>query len=389
MVRLSSQLMVSLVATACLMQLGAVAAAGDGAEMTMQVEVSQDGRFVSGLTAEDFVVRDKGKEVQVVGVQEVDLEDGSEALPEEAYRQLILLFDLEFAEPLFVVQATDIAKELIRPERLANTRVLIAAHEPEVGLRIELDFTDHRERLLEMLDTLHDEHQRRLGSSSATAGPVITGDDLISSRASNLESEKGMVQMEQGRILELVRSLSRLEPRTRSVPGSTQVVVFSPGFDGSVILGNQNTQRLDAAWSAEQAEAATQGNFSAVGSSERYGGGLVETAFFEMLSEYARSGVPIQGVEIVFTGDSRPVLRGAQGPNGLILMAERTGGRVFRGTRDELSETAQSIQQPDGFYLLTFQTRSLDSGRYRKLQVRLKNRSKGVEILAPPGYYIP
>jgi hypothetical protein len=114
----------------------------------------------------------------------------------------------------------------------------------------------------------------------------------------------------------------------------------------------------------------------------------VETAFFEMLSEYARSGAPIQGVEIEFTGDSRPVLRGAQGPNGLILMAERTGGRVFRGTRDELTEMTQALQPPS-FYLLTFQPRSVESGRYRKLDVRLKDRLKGVEILAPPGYFVP
>ena len=40
-------------------------------------------------------------------------------------------------------------------------------------------------------------------------------------------------------------------------------------------------------------------------------------------------------------------------------------------------------------YLLTFQPRSGESGRYRKLDVRLKDRLEGVEVLAPPGYYVP
>jgi len=354
----------------------------------IQVEVHRDGQPQLGLTAEDFLVRDKGKVVPVVDVLEVGVESDNENLPEEAYRQLLLLFDLEFSEPLFVMQATDVARQMISPERLVNTRVLIAAHEPGIGLKVELDLTDNRDRLLEVLGTIHDEHQRRLGSSGTTAGPVISGDDLIASRASNLESDKGIVQQEQGRILDLVRTLSRLELLARSVPGSTQVVLFSPGFDSSVVLGNDRTQRFDAAWSAEQSETSARGDLAPVEGAARYGGGLVETALFEMLSDYARSGVPVQGVKIEIKGDSRPVERGLQGPNGLNLMATRTDGEVYRGTRDELTEMTQSLQ-PSSFYLLTFQSRGVESGRYRKLDVRLKDRLKGVEILAPRGYYVP
>ena len=396
MVRIDTRTPVSLILALILLQIGSVAfggplqAAGEGLDVPIQVEVRKDGQFLSGLTAADFVVRDKGKEVPVVDVLEVDLDAEGDALPEEAYRQLLLLFDLEFAHPLFVVQATDVARELINAERLANTRVLIAAHEPFMGLRVELDLTDDRERLLEVLDTLRDEHQRRLGSSSATAGPVIGGDDLITSRARNLESEKGIVQQEQGRILELVRSLSRLEPSARAVPGSTQVVFFSPGFDSSVILGNDATQRFDAAWSGEQAEASARGDVSAVNDATRYGGGLVETALFEVLSDYARLAVPIQAVKIEIKGDSRPAERGARGLNGLTIMVERTGGQVFTGTRDQLSELTRGLRPPGSFYLLTFESRSIKSrGRYRKLVVRLKKSAKNVKILAPPGYYVP
>lgn len=359
-------------------------------DVAIQVEVYKDGQSVSGLTAEDFVVRDKGKEVLVVDLLEVDLAANTENLPEEAYRQLLLLFDLEFSDPLFVVQATDIAGQLITAELLANTRVLIVAHEPGFGLRIEVDFTDNNEPLLEMLKTLHDEHQRRLGSSGTAAGPIISGDDLLSSRARNTESDKGMVQLEQGRILELVRSLSHLLPRARSVMGSSQLVIFSPGFDSSVILGNDATQRFDAAWSGRQSEAAARGDVSAVESASRYGGGLVETALFEVLEDYRRSNVPIQGVKIDIKSASRPAERGAQGPNGLTIMADRTGGQVFRGTRDELYEITQSLEPAEAFYLLTFQSRSpKSSGAYRRLKVGLKGQSMDVQVVAPRGYLVP
>ena len=65
-----------------------------------------------------------------------------------------------------------------------------------------------RDRLLEMLDIMRREHESRLGSSGASAGPLISGDDLITSRARDTESDKGIVQQEQGRILKLIRTLS-------------------------------------------------------------------------------------------------------------------------------------------------------------------------------------
>ena len=173
---------------------GPLPPAGGGPNVPIQVEVYKDGQPVSGLSAEEFVVRDKGKPVPVIGLLEVDLAAGGDNLPEEAYRQILMLFDLEFSDPLFVVQATDIARELISPELLANTRVLIAVHEPGTGLRIEVDFTARSEPLLEMLDILHDEHRSRLGSSGPSAEPVIT-------------------------------SLSRRSNAIGNVPGSSRIVV--------------------------------------------------------------------------------------------------------------------------------------------------------------------
>ena len=369
---------------------GPLPPAGGGLTVAMQVEVSRGGVPMSGLSFEDFVVRDKGKELSVVDVLEVISDGGGIELPEEAYRQLLLLFDLEFPDPRFVVRATDFAKELLSPNRFATTRVLIAAHEPSSGLRIEVELTDDRDRLLEMLGILHDEHERRIASSVATSGPVVTGDDLITSRARNNESDKGIVQREQGRILGLVQSLSRLEVLTRSVPGSTQVVLFSPGFDSSVILGNQATQQLDSQGSVEQAEASARGDFSAVNSASRYGGGLVETALFETLSDYARMGVPIHSVDIQQNGESRPVRMGAQGPNGLTIMAGRTGGQVFRGSGDLREEVSLALQPAGSIYLLTFQSRAIKSrGRYRRVDVRLKERTKDLKVTAPRGYFVP
>lgn len=359
--------------------------------ISIHAEVAQDGRPLRDLGVTDFVVRDKGKSVEVAEVIEIDFDDCDGGAVERPFRQLLFLFDLEFSHPQFMFRATDLAREMIEPGRLACTEVLIATHEPSTGMRIEVELTNDRDRLVETLGLLHDESERRLDSATGTAsGPVVTGDDLIEARARNQESEKGIVQREQGRILGLIRTLARLESLTRSVPGSSQVVVFSPGFDSSVILGNQATQQFDAAFSASQSEASARGEVWAVNDATRYQGGLVEKALFEMLSDYDRSGVPIQVVKIEVDGaDNRPVERGAQGPNGLTIMAERTGGQIYRGAGGQILEEIRGLEPAGAIYLLTFKTRSFDSGRYRKLDVRLKKSTKSVELSAPPGYYVP
>lgn len=383
-------LVVALVLRLAVVALGAEPAlAQREGTLVFQAEVVRKGESVSGLKAEDFVVRDKGKPVPVIELLEIDGQ--AEFVPDAAYRRLYLLFDLEFSSPLFVVQATDVARELLTPDRLAATEVAIVAHEPGVGLRVEVDPTDDVTRLTEKLHTMRSEHERRLGSPRVASEPTIrvSGDDLIEARARGTESDKGIVQQAQGRILELLRSLKRLEPMTRTVPGSSRVVIFSPGFDSSVILGNQVTDGFDAARSAARSEAAATGNLTATGGATRYGGGLVEEALFETLSEYDRSGVPIDAVQIELVGESSTATRGARGANGLSIVTGRTGGRVLRGTRPELLEAIDAFHPAGHLYLLTIQPRGTESGRYRKLDVGLKNRVKGTKVLAPPGYYVP
>jgi hypothetical protein len=359
--------------------------------VVVQVEVTRGGQPVEGLTVDDFVIRDKGKAVAVLDVTEVSYESAAEDLPDNAFRQLFLLFDLEFSSAYSTVQAIDLAKELLTPERLATTEVLIAAHEPTTGLRIEMNLTHDRDRLVEMLGVMRREHESRLASSGAGTDPVIrvSGDDLISARARHTESGKSVVQEEQGRILGLIRSLARLEPSTRLIPGSSKVVVFSGGFDSSVILGNQATDRFDAAWSAEQSEAAARGDVAATAGATRYGGGLVEEALFAMLDKYDRSGAPIHAVTVERTDELRSFDKGARGQNGLTIMSRRTGGEVLRGARDHLAEEIETLESTASIYLLTFQPRGGESGLYRKLDVRLKKGGKKATIAAPRGYYVP
>jgi len=344
--------------------------------VAIQLEVSVDGQPLRGLTAEDFHVRDKGREALVVEAAEVD------------HRQLLFLFDLEFTTLEQTVRAVELALELVSESLPASDRVAIVTHAPSTGLGLLLAPTAERSKISAALGTLREQQQGR--PSSSTTGPVVSADDLITARARNLESEKGIVQREQGRILGLVRSLAKLDRVARSVPGGSQVILFSRGFDSSVVLGNVGTQRLDQAWSTEQSEAAARGELWSVGDASRYGGGFVETELFEVLANYSRLGVPIQAVRLQPEGDARRVERGAQGPNGLVLMAEKTGGQVFVDSGDRVAEMSKALTPQGSAYLLTFKPRGLKSaGRYRRLDVTLENPVEGASLIVPPGYYEP
>jgi len=358
--------------------------------IALRLEVQSDGEPLRGLTAESFRVRDKGREAPIADLIEVDLEMEGGRIPEAAGRLLLFLFDLELTEPVLVVRATDLAQELLSGSLLPSDRVVIATHEASSGLRVELNPTAERQEITEALDSLREEEARRVSGGSLAAGPLVTGDDLVTSRARGTESAKGIVQTEQGRILGLVRSLSMLERLARFMPGNSQVVLFSEGFDSSVILGNQATQRLDQASLTAQSEASARGQVSAVNSAGRYGGGVVETAFFEMLSCYKRLGVPIQAIRLESAADIPGVERGARGPNGLVLMAEKTGGQMIPATGDAVRQMRDTLAPVGATYVLTFEPRfSKPEGRYRRVDVKLENPVGDTRLIFPPGYYEP
>lgn len=358
--------------------------------VSIHAEVIDKGQPVEGLTLEDFLVKDKGKVVEVVEVVEMDFEDCDSGPVERPYRRLLFLFEMDFSPPQFTVDALDLAGEMIASDRLACTEVLIATHEPGSGLRIEEELTANRESLLARLETMRKLVAGRVGSPTSPVGAIVPEDDLTGSRAGTLRSQKSVEQIEQERILWLVRSLARFTSIMQTVPGSSQVVVFSVGFDSSVVVGSQAAQLFDPDSSAGQAGTTAGGGLQAADATDGYHGAVVEKAFFEMLSDYDRLSVPIHAITIEEKGRNyHQAGRRVEDPSGLTLMTGRTGGELFRGTRSELAEETRALEPTGSIYLLTFKPRSLDSGRFRKLDVRLTNRTEGVKVLTPRGYFVP
>ncbi len=106
---------------------------------------------------------------------------------------------------------------------------------------------------------------------------------------------------------------------------------------------------------------------------------MVETALFDMLAEYRRIGAPIQALRM-----GEGARRGAQGPDGLRIMSQQSLGGLFRDPAD----LARAMEPPEVLYLLTIEPRSARAeGRYRRLEVTLRDAPDGVSLLYRPGYY--
>ena len=365
---------------------GELTSAGAENLVALHLEVAAASSPIHGLTAADFEVREKGKKVSLVDVVEVGEEAGAGTYPEAWRRQVLLLFDLELSGPAQFLRALDLAQEVISAGLPVGTRIAVATHRPGVGLQLELGPTSVDQEVTEVLEALRLEQSEQLGG--AAAGPLITAEDLVTSRARGTEAAKGRVQHQQGRIMRFVRSLAGLQLLAREVPGGSQVLVFSEGFDSGVILGNPATQRLDQAWSTAQSEAAARGDIAAVNTATRHGGGVVETALFETLSSYEKSGCPIHAIRLESGADSPSPEKGGRGPNGLVIITEKTEGRLVAEAEDAGRSIGRLLQPLGSTYLLVFAPpTSAPKGRYRKLDIKLEYGEGDVALSAPPGYY--
>ena len=100
----------------------------DGRSDVVVVEVpvnvsNRDGESVRGLTAEDFVLSDEGREQEITNLEVIDLEilevadyeakQVREQLPSSARRHFLLLFDLSFSDPNRILRARQAARDWV------------------------------------------------------------------------------------------------------------------------------------------------------------------------------------------------------------------------------------------------------------------------------------
>jgi VWFA-related protein len=404
----------------------------DVVEVQVPVNViGRDGEPVRGLTAEDFQIRDRGDLRTIRGFEVVDLDvlvpgpetttsDLEEAIPAAARRHFLLLFDLTFSDPASVIKARKAAQRFVLNELHPTDLVAVAVYTADVGPRLVVTFTPDRAQLARALDTLGAPRllDRRSaldplrfmivdperssfsspGSREADRGPQgainLGADQSLQSylRVIANEMEKAEKSFERGRIATWIGSLGEMAKMMAGIEGRKNVVLFSEGFDGRLMLGRGPDASDQAARQDRQAIASGQHWF--VDTDDIYGNTALQNHATRMMTEFRRAGCVIQAVDISGLGDSSAEERRAHttGQDALFFLANETGGTLFEDANDFDDQLASVLERSSVTYVLTFAADDIElDGSFHRLDVKLRDgaASRGIDIVHREGYYAP
>lgn len=385
--------------------------------------VDRQGRPVRDLTAADFQVYDDGDRQEIVGFEVVDLEilqpgetrtEIERALPPVARRHFLLLFDLSFSSPSALIKARHAARQFVLEALHPTDLVAVATHAIEDGARLLVTFTPDRAQVARAIDTLGAPRLLALGrqdplrfiiedpataefeaarDTTASAGGDAT-DVLQQSLAAHLRIVgKQMARMERsfarGRVSSWSASMADLARMLDNVRGRKQVVYFSEGFDGRLMLGRQ-PDALDPEQQQDQ-RALQRGQHWMVDTDELFGNAPLLSDVHQMLEEFRRADCAIQAVDISGLGADLPEQHriARVGQDALFYVANETGGELVEDANDLGRELEQVLERSTLTYLLTFRPSALEpDGAYHRLKVRA-DLPRGAELSHRPGYYAP
>ncbi len=378
-------------------------------EVPVQV-IGSDGKPVRGLTADHFEVYEGRKKQPLVGFEALDLAsrpaEGPEGKtappPVAARRHFLMMFDFTFSSPAGLTKARDAARTFV--EQLHPSDVVsVASYTSDKGTELLLQFTGDRGQILAGIDRLGLRAFRREEQAPDPLGLIVVNDmldDPIINTGGGTGGGRGAVdrsEMErvvanefartsqitrERSVANMTRSYGELARMMAGVRGRKYLVLFSEGFDASLLSGTANTdEQLDMAGGEE---------IWNVDSTSRFGSSKTVSQVEEMLEEFRRADCVIQAVDIA--GLRAGVVGHAQfagGKDSLFLMARETGGELFENINQLDVAVAKVLERTSVTYVLAFQPEVERDGKYHRLRVELKNGPKGARLVHRPGYYAP
>ncbi len=380
------------------------------------VQVTLDGRPLRGLTADDFEVLEGRKRHPIISFEEIDLAlydsvspQAMRSLPLAARRHFLLLFDLSFSAPSAVVKARQAARDLVATGMHPTDLAAVATYSEARGADLVLGFTADRAQIeaaieglgvVDPIQRVSDPLRLRIAELEAvfarrsvleeSGGGQGLGPDADATMLEALKDQaylsgRATLDQKKNQILALSSSMVDLAEVMAAVDGRKQVVYFSEGFESSVLLGTTDAKRIQ-----EIAEDAQFGEFWKIDSDERYGSGATQSSLLEMLDRFRRSDCVIQAVDIGGLRAEGDVQARPEGQEGLFIMANQTGGELYRNYNDLSAAMETLLERTSVTYLLTLQPDDLgEPGEFHPLEVKLKKAPRGARVVHRAGFFAP
>lgn len=348
----------------------------------------KDGKPVSGLTKDDFLVLEDGKPVSlsVFEYQELSREllppvpvpppaplppvspavaEELEPAPKPAFRDkrlLVLFFDFSSLPPMDQIRAKEAAATFLSKQVTASD--LIALYTFSSKLKKVVDFTADRELLLKTVQSF--------GVASG-----VEQDAAATDIVENVEDEDGAMVADETEfaIFNTDQKLGALEDLAKElavIPEKKAVVYFSSGVGKN---GMDNQSQLQSA-----VNAAVRGGVSLYPIDVR---GLMAMA----PAGDASKGAP-RGTGIFSGAQQRQTRERANDQQEtLFSLAADTGGRALLDSNDLTLGLRNAQQDVQSYYTLAYYSaNTAKDGRFRKIKVELTKR-KDLKTEYRPGYY--
>ena len=361
--------------------------------------VGRDGNPVRGLTAANFELLDQGKKREITAFDKIDFASKESVqavspLNPAARRNFMLLFDLSFSNPNSLLRAQQAAREFLKNDTDKRDLVAVATIDATKGFRLLTAFTTDRALVASAIDRPQEfkgnDPLQIAGTIPWNEVPVPVGDSRGAMAAQEYNEMIGRARRQDDefnrqKIDRQVNLLAGLAKTLRSVAGRKHVVLLSEGFDPRLVQGR------DAKFTDQQRDenaAIERGEIWNVDTDNRYGSASSMSIVERMATMFKRSDVFLHAIDIQGVRGLADADVGHRGGSneGLFLLANSTGGQVFKNANDLKTDFDRLVKQQEVVYVLGFQAPSSTAGKFHDLKVKLVN-VPGGKATARAGYY--
>jgi VWFA-related protein len=284
------------------------------------------------------------------------------------HRLVTLVFDTSSMEPDNVQKAVDAAADWV--DTRMTSADLVAVATIGSGLQVLADFSSDPEQVHAALSTLSAAHGTAFDAVDAST--TATDEQLQSATDDSTTVDQSAQELDTFNNDVRLRALKTLAEALQPIQQKKALIYFSAGMERS---GTDNQVELRAA-----VNAAVRANVSiypvdARGLQAVVPGGSARQASRGGLAAFSGSAVSRQFSQLAAQQET------------LTSLASDTGGTAFTDTNDFGEAFARVERDISSYYLLGFSSTNTNrDGRYRRITVRVRNRS-GLKIQAKEGYY--
>lgn len=354
------------------------------------VTVTRDGGPVRGLTRENFEILEDGQKREIQSFEAIDFagEKAMKAispLNPASRRYFLLLFDHSYATPTSVGRAQAAARNFIARSMGARDLVAVGSIDVDRGFRFLTAFTTDRELLLaavaepvrfRTIDPLQISSASLLlpQGSQSTTGRASARTDMAEELARDFARSTSKMDdaYDRERLKRQVETLAAIADSMRRLAGRKHVVLLSEGFDPRLVQGRGHGESKEL---AEENLALEFGEVWKVDSDKRFGEAGAHRSLGLMAEAFRRSDVVLHAVDIQGLRVQNDVRGGTKvnSNEGLFLLANSTGGTVFRNSNDISGEFDKLSRLHEVVYVVGFQAPVGRPGQFHDLKVRLVN----------------